>query len=333
MQLDEVSKNPYKTLTHTLFVSIILLLQRSQQTGKDIEKNATGNKIWTFKKNIVPLLINAFYILPFLVDPDGQYTLVGVAMVAITGLVVTALISSRFPNGNSPATEPPEHTNSQPNGEAKKKFTLFFGMIYVFVAAIAVSQALETFNNEALLNMLSVDSIDEIYNMDARDLTILFTLTGFFVTAIAFVHAGVIYLATDATGELTKQKVSLVLQNFTVLFFQVVILFFMAFNISDMNNFIKLSIVLMLIDIIWVMRFMRTGNGIVHIEWLQFNLLVAVFLIIASLTTQTHSNPTTAAQQSLYTSIIIVAVLFCRTLCDYRALWKSVYSKRPLENF
>lgn len=199
---------------------------------------------------------------------------------------------------------------------SQEKVTLFFGMIYVFVAALAISQALETFNEKALDNMLLLDSMSE------GELTILLTLIGFFVTAIPFVHAGVIYLATDATEMLTKGEFSLVLQNFTILLLQDVLHFFMAFNVANPSNFIKLAVALMLIDIAWVVRVIKRRNDLVYIEWLQFNSLAALFLVTALL-----------LEQSLYTSVIMVSVLFARTICDYRSLWNELYRKRVLENF
>jgi hypothetical protein len=337
------------------------------QTGKEIKQNATSDerKLWDeFKPLLVnvllkerswdefkPLLVNVLYILPFFLTPDAQFRVIGVALVAVTGFFWTMRFSKGFRKKISGKdSEKSEHLRNlrvaaifrldsngrdsrQGNDEAKKRFTLFFGMIYVFVAALSISEALDTFNDEALVSMLSSNSMSE------RDLSILLTLIAFFVTAIPFVHAGVIYLATEATAELTEGDFSLVLQNFTVLFLQVVLLSFMAFNIANIDNFIKLAIALMLIDIIWVIRFRfrskfrfrfrkrsdhekKKKDDLVYIEWLHFNSIAALFLITALL-----------IEQSLYTSLLIFPVLFARTFCDYKSLWDIVYSKRILENF
>jgi hypothetical protein len=290
-------------------------LEDSQETGKEIEKDPTLNKK-RLRYEIVPLLVNVFYILPFFFVSDAQYRVGVAAMIAIAGFFITMRVSLRFRKRIRKVNSPAKGRDTEQSKEVKKKFTLFFGMIYVFVASLAISHSLETFNQDALGNILLFDT------MTVFELGLLLTLVGFFVTAIPFVHAGVIYLATDATEDLTKGEFRLVLQNFTVLFLQVVVLFFMAFNVANLSNFVKLAIALMLIDIVWVIRFIKRRDDLVYIEWLQFNSLAALFLVTALL-----------IEQSLYTSVIIASVLFYRTICDYKSLWNDLYRKRILENF
>jgi hypothetical protein len=401
----------------------------SSESHNDVELTQMRSKRLRSRiEEFLPVLVNAFYVLPLFVIPHShdQYKVPAAAAVAIIGFIITMLVSRRFrgarikilkaiadkkgvagfseiqlstglstgsinyhlerlrkyvtknskyyviteeglqllrqvdpkyDNVRSPKrTE--EHVDQNINTpklreEAKTKFTLFFGMIYVFVAAIAVSQALETFNEVSLGSMLWSNTISHIH------WGILLTLIGFFLTAIPFVHAAIIYLATDATVELTKGNPTMVLANFTVLFLQVSLLSFMASNISEVTNFMKLAIALMLLDVIWVIIFIRKPD-VVFIEWLQFNSLGAIFLVVALLVIEPlvqEASPLIQAlieqppdvQSSLskellpklypiYAQVlpiyfIIVAVLFFRTFCDYRSLWNEVYSKRILQEF
>lgn len=397
-------------------------MEDSHETDNDNEKRQIANKrLRWWIEEYLPLLINAFYILPLFIIPQGQYKVPAAAAVAIIGFIITMLISRRFrprikilraledKNGHSiseiktstglsdesidhhlerirnyvtrnsksymvtkeglqflrqvgPRYSSSTLATAKPNEEAKRKFTLFFGMIYVFVASIAVGQALELFNEVSLSSMLSRNTINPF------NLSILLTLIGFFLIAIPFVHAGVIYLATDASVDLTHGKAPKVLGNFTALFLQVTFLSFMAVNFSDVTNFIKLAIVLMLIDVIWVFIFLLKGEkgDVVFIEWLEFNLLGAIFLVVALfviepavqalppvklplpledlplevLPLEYHPQGRLLAEQPnllhlyfIIIFIIIVTVLFFRTFFDYWSLWDEVYSIRILENF
>jgi hypothetical protein len=192
------------------------------------------------------------------------------------------------------------------------RITYIFGMVYLFVAAFALTEAIETYGEKRLPQILSDNSMED------DDITAILVVIAFLVTAIAFFHAGITFLATDASEYLTRGKPLLLLPNFVVLFFEAVIIFFMAANVDNILNFLKLTIALLMTDIIWILFYIR-HKDVVFVEWLHYNSLTVLFLILVL----------PFADLSL-TFIFMFIILTSRTVCDYIFGWKRLYFKHPV---
>ena len=178
-------------------------------------------------------------------------------------------------------------------------------------AAVAITKSIETFDDK-MNTMLSQNS------MKNSDIKAVLLLLSFFVTAVAFFHAGITFLATDALEYLTENQPLMVFPNFVLLFFEAVLIFFMAVNLDNTGNFVKLIIALLITDIVWILIYIRRRE-VVLIEWLHLNILTTMFLMVALPTSNT-----------LQTDILIFVILASRSICDYIFGWPRLYNKHPV---
>ena len=116
-------------------------------------------------------------------------------------------------------------------------------------------------------------------SMTMLDIDAILLLAGFFVTAVAFFHAGITFLATDASVYLTEDKPRLVFPNFVFLFFEAIIIVFMADNVDNIVNLLKLIIALLVTDIVWTLIYIK-HREVVFIEWIHYNSLTILFLVV-----------------------------------------------------
>jgi hypothetical protein len=202
-----------------------------------------------------------------------------------------------------------------------KQFTYFFAMIYLIVAAFAVTNSLEAYGEDRLNGILVKNMIEQ------EDVQSVFILISFLVTAVPFFHSGLTFLATDASGYLTHGYGRLAFPNFAILFFDAILIFFMGGNVDNLDNFVKITIALMVIDICWVIGYIR-HREVVFIEWLHYNVLTALFLILFLTLELPYHTPNVYSFPSYG---LIFIILLARTICDYIFGWKRLYFKHPLQ--
>jgi hypothetical protein len=266
-------------------------------------------------KQYLPFLTYVFYIFPFLIISDDFIKLLAGALISLVGFVLTTFLSVKSFKKEQKKIKAEVKKEAEVIQKAVRKtlrITLFFGMIYVFVAAFAITRSIEAFSDE-MKSILSQD-------MANLDLKAVLLLLSFFVTAVAFFHAGITFLATDALEYLTEGEPSMVFPNFVLLFFEAVLIFFMAVNLDNTANFLKLIIALLVTDIVWIIIYIR-HREVVLIEWLHMNVLTTMFLIVALPTSNT-----------IVTDILIFVILASRTICDYVFGWPRIYNKHPVVN-
>jgi hypothetical protein len=265
------------------------------------EKLSKTKKIVSYKKEeILPFI--GYILIPIAFVTDGNNRLLIAAVISISGFILTTVVSKLY-------IKPP----SEGKVKASRRFTFFFGMIYIFVAGTAVTTALDIFSHPTLTNILVRNFVG---TQQLQNILLLFS---FFATAISFFHGGITFLATDAVDILTKGKGSHILPHFLVIFSQVVLLYFMATQVSSIISFSKLCIALMVIDIIWVARYHR-NRDLVFIEWGHYNSMTVFFLIILL-----------TIPLSLMSFVLLFLITILRSLCDYIIGWTSFYSKHPLQ--
>ena len=215
---------------------------------------------------------------------------------------------------------------------------LIFGLIYGFVASIAIIDALNTFN---ATQGTKDQNLDNIYN-----------LIGFFSITIPFIHAGYVFLSTISaelmTPGLRKGQTKIRVRLFIIFllsFIQAIFLWFTAKNLDNNAQFILLLTLAILVDVIWAVISMRISvrevvlevlqqaqprkqkveaiKDQIPIEWLHLNTLTVGFLIVVLYVDPNLDYP--------YASFLMLCVLVFRTICDYILGWNSIYVRRLLK--
>jgi hypothetical protein len=274
------------------------------------------------EKQYLPFLTYLLYVIPFFLVSNPFLKLLFGAVISLAGFILTTYLSVK-------------HYKEKGKGKRKEKglvktetvrFTFFFAIIYLFVAAFALSQSIQTFQASR-----QMDTILGTNNMTIFDIQQVLLLTSFFVTAVPFFHAAITFLATDASVYLTSDRPRLVFPNFAFLLFEAVIIVFMANNVDNIVNFLKLIIALLISDIAWTVIYIRQRE-VVFIEWIHYNFLTIMFLLIVL---QSHVIPSinvdvNTGLDTFQVYLLIFVVLASRSVCDYVFAWKQLYYKHPV---
>jgi hypothetical protein len=237
------------------------------------------------------------------------------ALITLVGFIITTYLSVKL------LTEEVDKDDKDTSMKPLKRFTYFFAMIYLIVAGFAVTNSLETYSENEKLDKILAKNI-----MDQEDLQNVLILISFIVTAVPFFHSGLTFLATDASEYLTRGHGRLVFPNFVILFFDAILIFFMAGSIDNLDSFVKITIALMVTDICWVISYIR-NREVVFIEWLHYNFLTTLFLILFLIIGLPNHTP--SVYSFLFHGLIFI-ILLTRTICDYKFGWKRLYFKHPL---
>jgi hypothetical protein len=134
---------------------------------------------------------------------------------------------------------------------------IIFSLMYGFVAAFAITEALKTFFDPVTRRISPLD----VQTMLFQNPDHLFNLIIFFSVAVPFVNAGIVFLSTKAT-ELIQEKAktkdaSSIFSLFFLSTIQAIFLFFMAETLDNTPIFISFVTVGLGVDIIWAVQAMR----------------------------------------------------------------------------
>ncbi len=214
-----------------------------------------------------------------------------------------------------------EKKRNNKKGEEEKKVEtaiLFFGVVFSAVAAVAITHALDTANDDVgnFMKQTTEQKISYIQNHELRGSLLLI---GFFAIAILYYHGGIIFLSSSGAQTLTDGKPGRVFVDFTILFAEIIIVYLLAGKVLDVVTFLELISILMIIDITWVTYFyFTTDDKEIFFNWIHFDLLTLLFMLVLITTDLDRVLP---LNKSL-PYVLLAIVLSTRTILDYVCHWK-----------
>jgi hypothetical protein len=250
-----------------------------------------------------------YFIFPFflllLAFDNPRWLQIAAALLSIIGFILTFFLLS-VKNQNDKAVK--QRKKGTP------RITFFFGLLYIVVAGLAITEGLSQFIDSSLDKILLVQlSNIEVFNS-------LALLVSFFAVAVLFFHGGITFLATPAANTLTKESGVAILGIFIVLFTEAIIIFFMGSNVNSTSDVLKLLAALMIIDISFNLIYTRAFPRLVFFQWFYLDLFTVIFVIVCL----------DSGVDSLITPALLLLITVFRTVIDYKTLWKHFYGKYPL---
>lgn len=231
------------------------------------------------------------------------------------------------------------------------------GSIYGIVMGLGITEALANFINSISqkINSILIQNPANLLSILMLDLPNTFRLIGFLATIIPFIHGAFLMFTKkwytkrdkkqDAKNQVDKtEHIGLAFPFFISAFVHAVLFYFIALNVCNLALFISLLWTIMIVNCIWNLihfginrKIIQGGPNIPFREWIGLNFntfaFLSVFVFAAPnlfVETEKVGELICSASQSMSNdvsiNIIILLVLFSRSVVDYIVAWKSVYS-------
>lgn len=210
-----------------------------------------------------------------------------------------------------------------------------FAAVFGLIAAFAMTNSLETFNNEELkcfgINDSKItcntypETFNDLPNFFASPQVIL--VASFFSIGILMYHCGIMFLSTDAVKLVYSGKPVITFFSSLIIFLEGIVLFIAALKVTSIMSFTFWMFLLMILDIGWVLlNIVKKLDPL--FQWLHLDSVMAIFLIIIIQSSISTTDSFEIADNSLafagvafeYWAILGIFVL--RTILDYNMGWE-----------
>jgi hypothetical protein len=284
------------------------------------------------KWDIIPFLSCAGFLFVFLL-PD--YSTVMAFTAAVVGLLVTFGCNLVEKREKTKLHKTPEEnadtqiTAADATKKTKKSKDIqfrIFAAVFGLIAALAITNALETFptgeecTKDDVIIQQCLDNTEKIQDLPkllASNPVII--IASFFAIGILFYHCGIMVLSTDIAPLLQNKKI-IAFASSLIIFLQGIVLFIAADSTDSLLRFSLWIFLLMALDIAWVLVNIYAKIHMLF-QWLHLDTILLLFLLVMLVSPENQGNLIKfGAVDFNYLAVFIVFVM--RTAFDYKMGWE-----------